>query len=76
MLAKHSLKVMQIGSYSLLLDTGRQYGSDVWLLNEPLQIRGSDGQPIVIPVDEQQYYWHPHMYIYPHMYVYVAVAIA
>ena len=50
---------------------GRQHGSDVWLLNEPLQIWGSDGQPIVIPVDEQQYYWHPH-----YRYVFVAVAIA
>ena len=62
------------GNRKLLLATclGCQHGSDVWVLNESLQIRGSDGQPI--PVDEQQYYWHPH-----YRYVYalcMAVAIA
>ena len=59
MLARHSLRVLRIGSCCLLLASGVNTAvMCAWVLNESLQIRGSDGQPI--PVDEQQYYWHPH----------------
>ena len=36
---------------------GLQPGSDVWVLDEELQILGSNGQPIA--PDDQQYFWHP-----------------